>query len=121
MEAVTEFRSGRTFGSGRTRSATASSCCAASRRRVDPTRIEVLVKDVRYVALPTTMEGLTFHRCDASEVPPELSSLSPEGPWVRVGSGGVTGYVAGVAFVSEDELDYDDPSAFDFAHSLGPT
>lgn len=121
MEAVTEFRSGRTFRLWTYTVSHRQLLLRSLKTESHPTRIEVLVKDVRYVALPTTMEGLTFHRCDASEVPPELSSLSPEGPWVRVGSGGVTGYVAGVAFVSEDELDYDDPSAFDFAHSLGPT
>jgi hypothetical protein len=81
----------------------------------------VLFKGVCYVALPTRMEGLTIQRCQASEVPPELSGLSPDGPWFRVSSRGVTGYVAAVAFVSEDALEYHDPSAFDFSFTIGAT
>jgi hypothetical protein len=121
MEAVTEFSSDRTFRLWAYTVSHAQLLLRSTRTESHPTRIEVLFKDVRYVALPTTMEGIAVYRCDASEVPPELATLSPDGPWFRVGSGDVMGYVAGIAFVREDELEYHDPSAFDFSHTLGAT
>ncbi len=123
MEAVTKFSSDRTFQLWAYTVSHAQLLLRSTKTDRHPTRIEVLFKNVRYVALPTRMEGVTLQHCEAAEVPFELSGLSPDGgPWFQVGSRGVTGYVAAaVAFVSEDELEYHDPSAFDFSFTLGAT
>jgi hypothetical protein len=63
-----------------------------------PTRIDLLFKDVHALDLPTTTEGLAVRRDGAG------FALSGEG-W----TGAIT---AGAFFNAEDDLEYDDPSPF---------
>lgn len=76
------------------------------------TRIEILFKDVGFMALPTLLEGLAISECAAdAEGVPSRPALPPGQSWYRIESGGGDFYVAaGSVTVNEDALEYDEPS-----------
>jgi hypothetical protein len=77
------------------------------------TRIEVLFKDVVFMAIPPVMNGLTITKCDAIDDVPlaNLAGLHSLKPWYRIDADRLVGYVAAGAFITnEDELGYEDAS-----------
>lgn len=76
-----------------------------------PTRVEVLFKSVAFMALPSLLDGLLVSECASADLPACLKAISVERPWYKLSSNGNPSYVAAeVFFVSEDELEYFDPS-----------
>lgn len=77
------------------------------------TRIEVLFKDVDFMALPPAMRGLRVTKCDmATEgLLAALPEISSSKPWYRIEADRLVGYVAaGAVLINEDELSYNEAS-----------
>ena len=77
------------------------------------TRLEILFKNVAYMALPPVMNGLRISACKAGEELPDAARVvGISKPWYRIESDGLVGYVAaGAVVTNEDELDYEEPSS----------
>lgn len=78
------------------------------------TRLEVLFKDVAFMAVPSVMKGLsiTEYGTKDDELPDSLNSLNISKPWYRIEADGAVGYVAASAVVTnEDNLEYEAPSS----------
>lgn len=83
------------------------------------TRLEVLFKDVAFMAILPVMKGMTITELDPAidELPLSVMSIGIRRPWYRIESEGVVGYVAaGAILTNEDGLGYDGPSGL----LLGP-
>jgi hypothetical protein len=79
-----------------------------------PNRIELLFKNVQFMAVPPVfMTGLEIRQCaaDESALPDYLRKLPVKVPWYRLAGGSFEAYVAaGALYTHEDDLDYSDPS-----------
>src|SRR5436853_523848 len=76
------------------------------------TRLELLFKNVAYMAVPSVMNGVSISLCPPEELPGHLRTLDLAKPWYRLTSEDHAGFVAADAVaVNEDELGYEDPSA----------
>lgn len=79
-----------------------------------PTRLEILFKDVAFMAVPPVMKGVTITECGAAddELPAGINALRVSKPWYRIEADGTVGYIAAGAIVTnEDNLGYEEPSA----------
>jgi hypothetical protein len=79
-----------------------------------PTRLEVLFKDVAFMAVPPVMRGVTITECGAAgdELPSGLNAFQISKPWYRIETEGCVGYIAaGAIETNEDDLGYEEPSS----------
>ena len=78
----------------------------------DGTRLEVLFKDVSFMAVPSLMRGLEVTLCNPSDVDLPFHVSTEHGSnWYRISTNGSVGYVAAVACqFKEDGLEYYDES-----------
>ena len=77
------------------------------------TRLEVLFKDVAFMALPPVMKGVTITECGTAgdELPAGLNASQVSKPWYRIEADGAVGYVAaGAVVTNEDDLGYEESS-----------
>lgn len=78
------------------------------------TRLEVLFKDVAFIAVPPVMRGMMITKCGTTgdELATLLNFPQVSKPWYRIETDGFVGYVAaGSIVISEDDLGYEDPSS----------
>ena len=86
----------------------------SNKRNSFPTRLEVLFKNVAFMALPPVMRGVTISECGAAgdELPSCLNAFQISKPWYRIETEGSVGYVAaGAIATNEDDLGYEEPSS----------
>lgn len=76
------------------------------------TRLEILFKDVEYMAVRPIMDGLSIAPCPRDRLPLFLAGLDVTGAWYELGCDKGDGYIAcGAVAFSEDSLGYGQPSA----------
>ncbi|HEY4199310.1 MAG TPA: hypothetical protein VGM83_02005 [Devosiaceae bacterium] len=78
-----------------------------------PTRLEVLFKDVAFMAVPPVMKGMSITNCTTAdeELLLNLAALPSSKPWYRLEADGAVGYIAaGTIVTNEDELGYEEAS-----------
>ena len=79
-----------------------------------PTRLEVLFKNVAFMAVPPVMRGVTITECGAAgdELPSFLNAFQISKPWYRIETEGAAGYIAAGAIVTnEDDRGYEESSS----------
>ena len=83
----------------------------SNKGRSEQTRIEVLFRDVAFMALGPLMHGLVISEIASTSTPPGLKDVQSSRPWYCLRTEGWTGYVsAGSLTVAEDERGFEEPS-----------
>jgi len=76
------------------------------------TRLEILFKDVEYMAVRPVMHGLSIAPCSRDRLPDFLAGLAVTGAWYELRCDKGKGYIAcGAVAFSEDALGHGHPSA----------
>ena len=86
----------------------------SNKENLSPTRLEILFKDVAFMAVQPVMRGMTITECSTTvdELPACLNASQVSRPWYRIETDGAVGYVAaGVMVTNEDQLGYEEPSS----------
>lgn len=86
----------------------------SNKENSSPTRLEILFKDVVFMAIPSVMKGVTITECGAvdDELPAGMAAFRVSKPWYRIETDGAVGYIAaGAVVTNEDNFGYEEPSS----------